>query len=182
MVIFKILGIWGNLGGNSLGILLELSMIVYIFKSQLASYIFKVFLGILWEFYEYSCEFLVDFFWELLIFKSQLVSCILFKLCVRMDGTQVLLLWWFTAGNESGNHKWAWVCKHGFLFIFSEKSHFHIFESLADMIWNENLKVVCILFRKLFHLMWEKKIYWSRKTFANSLPPSVSILQTFWDN
>ena len=31
------------------------------------------------------------------------------KLCVRMDGTQFLLLWWFTARNESGNHKWAWV-------------------------------------------------------------------------
>ena len=31
------------------------------------------------------------------------------KLCVRMDGTQFLSLWWFTARNECGNHKWAWV-------------------------------------------------------------------------
>ena len=31
------------------------------------------------------------------------------KLCVRIDGTQFLLLWWFTAENERGNHKWAWV-------------------------------------------------------------------------
>ena len=31
------------------------------------------------------------------------------KLCVRMDGTQFLWLWWFTAKNEGGNHKWAWV-------------------------------------------------------------------------
>ena len=29
------------------------------------------------------------------------------KLHVRVDGTQFLLLWWFTAKNESGNHKWA---------------------------------------------------------------------------
>ena len=36
-----------NLLGILCGILCELSMIVYIFKSQLASYIFKVFLGIL---------------------------------------------------------------------------------------------------------------------------------------
>ena len=36
--------------GNSLGILWELSMIVYIFKSQLLVYISKV-LGILWEFF-----------------------------------------------------------------------------------------------------------------------------------
>ena len=53
--------------------------------------------------------------------------------------------------------------KHGFLFIFSEKSHFHIFES-----GTENCSIVCeydlkwesesaILFRKLFHLLWEKK-------------------------
>jgi hypothetical protein len=31
------------------------------------------------------------------------------KLCVRMNGTQFLLLWWFTARNKGGNHKWAWV-------------------------------------------------------------------------
>ena len=31
------------------------------------------------------------------------------KLCVRMDGTQFLLLWWFTAKNEGGNHIIAWV-------------------------------------------------------------------------
>ena len=34
------------------------------------------------------------------------------KLCVRMDaleGTQFSLLWWFTAKNKGGNHKWAWV-------------------------------------------------------------------------
>ena len=31
------------------------------------------------------------------------------KLCVRMDGTQFLSLWWFTAKNEGGNHKRAWV-------------------------------------------------------------------------
>ena len=31
------------------------------------------------------------------------------KLCVRIDGTQFLILWWFTARNESGNHKWACV-------------------------------------------------------------------------
>ena len=29
------------------------------------------------------------------------------KLCVRINGAQ--FLWWFTARNESGNHKWAWV-------------------------------------------------------------------------
>ena len=31
------------------------------------------------------------------------------KLCVRMDGTQFSVLWWFTDKNKSGNHKWAWV-------------------------------------------------------------------------
>ena len=31
------------------------------------------------------------------------------KLCVRMDGTQVFLLWWVTAKNERGNDKRAWV-------------------------------------------------------------------------
>ena len=31
------------------------------------------------------------------------------KLCVRMDGTQFLILWWFTAKNERGNDKIAWV-------------------------------------------------------------------------
>ena len=31
------------------------------------------------------------------------------KLCVRMDGTEFLWLWWFTAKNKHGNHKWAWV-------------------------------------------------------------------------
>ena len=31
------------------------------------------------------------------------------KLCVRMDGTQFLLLWWFTAKNECRNDKIAWV-------------------------------------------------------------------------
>ena len=31
------------------------------------------------------------------------------KLCVRMDGTQFSILWWFTAKNKGGNHKWAWV-------------------------------------------------------------------------
>ena len=31
------------------------------------------------------------------------------KLCVRMDGTQFLLLLWFTAKNEGGNHIIAWV-------------------------------------------------------------------------
>ena len=31
------------------------------------------------------------------------------KLCVRMDGSQFLLLWWFTAKNERGNDKTAWV-------------------------------------------------------------------------
>ena len=31
------------------------------------------------------------------------------KLCVRMDGTQFLILWWFTAKNEGGNDKIAWV-------------------------------------------------------------------------
>ena len=31
------------------------------------------------------------------------------KLHVRVDGTQFLLLWWFTAKNKGGNHKWAWV-------------------------------------------------------------------------
>ena len=31
------------------------------------------------------------------------------KLCVRMDGTQFLILWWFTAKNERGKDKIAWV-------------------------------------------------------------------------
>ena len=31
------------------------------------------------------------------------------KLCVRMDGTQFLILWWFTAKNEGGNDIIAWV-------------------------------------------------------------------------
>ena len=31
------------------------------------------------------------------------------KLCVRMDGTQFLILWWFTAKNECGNDIIAWV-------------------------------------------------------------------------
>ena len=31
------------------------------------------------------------------------------KLCVRMDGTQNLLLWWFTTKNEHGNDKIAWA-------------------------------------------------------------------------
>ena len=31
------------------------------------------------------------------------------KLCVRIDGTQFLLLLWFTAKNEGGNDKIAWV-------------------------------------------------------------------------
>ena len=31
------------------------------------------------------------------------------KLCVRMDGTQFLKLWWFTAENEGRNDKIAWV-------------------------------------------------------------------------
>ena len=31
------------------------------------------------------------------------------KLCVRMNGTQFLLLWWFTAKNERRNDKIAWV-------------------------------------------------------------------------
>ena len=31
------------------------------------------------------------------------------KLCVRIDGTQFSILWWFTAKNKGGNHEWAWV-------------------------------------------------------------------------
>ena len=31
------------------------------------------------------------------------------KLCVRVDGTQFLILWCFTAENEGGNDKIAWV-------------------------------------------------------------------------
>ena len=31
------------------------------------------------------------------------------KLCVRMDGTQFLIFWWFTAKNEHGNDIIAWV-------------------------------------------------------------------------
>ena len=31
------------------------------------------------------------------------------KLCVRMDGTQFLIFWWFTAKNERGNDIIAWV-------------------------------------------------------------------------
>ena len=34
------------------------------------------------------------------------------KLCVRMDGTQFLILWWFTAKNECGNDIIAWVYVH----------------------------------------------------------------------
>ena len=31
------------------------------------------------------------------------------KLCVKMDRTQSLILWWFTAKNEGGNDIIAWV-------------------------------------------------------------------------
>ena len=45
----------------------------------------------------------------ILIFFCFIPMKISHKLCVRMDGTQFLLLWWFTAKNERGNDKRAWV-------------------------------------------------------------------------
>ena len=51
-------------------------------------------------------EFFFEFFFFFFCFIPMKIS---HKLCVRMDGTQFLLLWWFTAKNECGNHKRAWV-------------------------------------------------------------------------
>ena len=56
-------------------------------------------------------------YWELVIFFEPAIWTFCFspikigghKLFVRMDGTQFSLLWWFTAKNERGNDKRAWV-------------------------------------------------------------------------
>ena len=49
------------------------------------------------------------FFWFFFDFFCFIPMKISHKLCVRMDGTQFLLLWWLTAKNEGGNHIIAWV-------------------------------------------------------------------------
>ena len=51
-----------------------------------------------------------DFFFSKKKKKIDFISMkISHKLYIRMDGTQFLILWWFTAKNESGNDKIAWV-------------------------------------------------------------------------
>ena len=60
-----------------------------------------------WPFFESA---ILNFFFE----KKKFFFCFIpmkisHKLCVRMAVTQFLLLWWFTAKNEGGNHKWALV-------------------------------------------------------------------------
>ena len=45
-------------------------------------------------------------FWFFFCFIHMKISP---KLCVRMDWTQFLILWWFTAKNERGKDKIAWV-------------------------------------------------------------------------
>ena len=59
------------------------------------------------------------------------------KLCVRMDGTQSLLLWWFTAKNERGNDKIAWVylvesCCSNQIDTYYENA----LRSLLDYLWD----------------------------------------------
>ena len=54
-------------------------------------------------------EKLVFFESAILIFFCFIPMKISHKLCVRMDGTQFLSLWWCIAKNVRGNRKWAWV-------------------------------------------------------------------------
>ena len=74
------------------------------------------------------------------------------KLCVRMDGTQFLSLWWFTAKNEGGNHKRAWVyCNCQVCF---QKSNFSVplqifWPSIVPALHCENsgcCQLLCIIF------------------------------------
>ena len=56
------------------------------------------------------------------------------KLCVRMDGTQFLILWWFTAKNERGNDIIAWVIAQVIIF------------EIDCAIFHTNLHLVCCFF------------------------------------
>ena len=83
----------------------------------------------------------MSFFWvghfEFFFSKKKYFCCFIamkisHKLCVRMDETQFLLLWWFTAKNERGNHKWAWV----YIFKYVSKcfqNHFYLEEWLLKL-------------------------------------------------
>ena len=52
---------------------------------------------------------ILNFFFQKKFFFCFIPMKISHKLCVRMDGTQFLIIWWFTAKKEGGNHKIAWV-------------------------------------------------------------------------
>ena len=75
------------------------------------------------------------------------------KLCVRMDGTQFLLLWWFTAKNEGGNHIIAWV--YGMFLFYKLKNmckyvandgHKHLtFSSVSSYLGKENRNISHLL-------------------------------------
>ena len=82
------------------------------------------------------------------------------KLHVRVDGTQFLLLWWFTAKNEGGNHKWAWVYYIQSFLLFSVgvqgKSFYkspmvsYLFNAICNMhiwanteFWFQNIESSC---------------------------------------
>ena len=52
----------------------------------------------------FEAAILIFFFQKKYFFCFMLMN-ISHKLCVRMDGTQFLLSWWFTAKTDGGNHK-----------------------------------------------------------------------------
>ena len=62
------------------------------------------------------------------------------KLCVRMDGTQFLILWWFTAKNEGGNHKISWVYRGSPHFVISQFVIPAISWFCFSWFWRKNLK------------------------------------------
>ena len=55
------------------------------------------------------------------------------KLCVKMDGTQFLILWWFTAKNERENDKIAWVY-HGLIYYLDRYSGYFYSQSILRML------------------------------------------------
>ena len=59
------------------------------------------------------------------------------KSCVWMDGTQFLLLWWFTAKNERENHKWAWVYYSKYLSFSSSSQLWSLQRRLKGLCSNQ---------------------------------------------
>ena len=71
------------------------------------------------------------------------------KLCVRMDGTQFLILWCFTAKDKGGNHKIAWVYIASFIWcgIFFQNGMFRNDVALLGKVFNIEF---CVAWWKLF--------------------------------